>query len=477
MVEQSERPSGPYLLDDIRLHELVDFQNSAARIQRTDDAAAGSEWWLTQPAQAQRVEIVRNDVATVAIGGGSPTYAGGTDIAALRDREALGPERLLSTAAADHPHALPDTMLNGVPHHVVEFSWDGVACTLFINATTDLPSKVTWTEAYPYQLFLNAWGDVTSTLTFSAWSLEPNGLHFPREWTYERLGLPDAQLFFTQVAFNVAAAPAGFSIPQDIYDAHHGQLRALSQRPFPTGESVTKLAHGVELAASSWNVAFVDQPDGVVVVEAPIDPNYAKQAFAYARKRFHKPVKALVTTSDAWPHIAGVRQAVVENIPIYALDLNIAILKRIVAAPHRLHPDDLARADRAPVFHSVSAATTVGTGANRLVVIPYRTATAEREMYVWLPGRSLLYSSDLFAPHNGGGWFTPQYLDEAIAAYKRDGINPTTLWGMHYGPTPYATIVKALGVFLHGNKGAVFEDGNGAANVQGGRHLSISGES
>ncbi|MEO9169818.1 MAG: hypothetical protein ABI282_06280, partial [Candidatus Baltobacteraceae bacterium] len=63
---------------------------------------------------------------------------------------------------------------------------------------------------------------------------------------------------------------------------------------------------------------------------------------------------------------------------------------------------------------------------------------------VYFPGHRLLDTSDLFAPNGGGTWFTPQYLHEAIGAIQRYGISPLTIFGMHYGATPYATIVNVV---------------------------------
>lgn len=453
MVEQSERPAGPYFMEADQMRETIDFQTGFARIERVSQAYAGSDWWLAQPQQPTTVEIVNGDVASASSGTDAPRYAGGFDVDNVRDRVALGPERVLFTAeAARDLRALPDVTLHGVRHHVLAFTWNGSPVTLFINADTNLPWEVRWVKAYPYEIFLNAWGDVTTEVTFTAWSLEPNGVHFPREWTSSRVGLPDEQTFVTQLTFNAALPDGSMTVPADIYAAHHDRLRAIANRPFVTeGDAIANLADGIVLDSGSWNVGFVRQSDGIVVIEAPIDPNYAKQAFAFARQRFGLPVKAVITTSDSWPHLAGVRQAVAEGIPVYALDLNVPILQRQFAAPHAQHPDDLAQHPRSAILRPVSSATTIGTGANRLTIVPYRTITGERQMYVWFPERSLLYTSDLFAPNDSDGktWFTPQYLDEAIGSYSAHGITPATIWGMHYGPTPYSTIVEYVKSFLN----------------------------
>jgi hypothetical protein len=452
MVEQSERPTGPYFVDHYRTIESVDLDTVRVRTQSEDAGYAGPTWWLTQLRPYPSDVLVNGDVAG-AYDGKAWSYAGGSPVQFARERAAFGPERVLLTAerAAD-VRALPDVVLNGSPYHVVAFTHEGTPCTLTINARTNLPWSIRWTSAYPYYIFYNAWGDVTTTLTYNEWSLEPNGVHYPREWTYERVGLPDQQLSIVALAFN-GVRDTVLTLPTDLVTARAGKLRPLSAYPFPA-TAVKELALGVILTSGSWNVGFIRQDDGVVVIEAPISPEYSKAAFAFARSHFGLPVKAVITTSDSWPHIAGVRQAVAEGIPVYALDLNRPILERLIAAPHLQHPDDLARAPKTAQFHWITAPLDLGTGVNRLRIAPYRTATAERQMLVYLPQTHLLYTSDLFAPDDVAddgtirSWFTPQYLSEAVSAIDREGFTPMNIWGMHYGPVPYAAIQSALRNFL-----------------------------
>jgi hypothetical protein len=61
-----------------------------------------------------------------------------------------------------------------------------------------------------------------------------------------------------------------------------------------------------------------------------------------ARKRYPgTAVKAVLSTSDSWPHTGGVRFAVAEGLPVYILDLNQQLLDRTISAPHTLDPDAL----------------------------------------------------------------------------------------------------------------------------------------
>ncbi len=449
MVEQPERPSGPYFIDHFRVHEIRDLRERRTRIEQTDEAYAADQWWLQQPTQQPQVTIINNDVAAVPAKDGFAF--GGAFLTQQNDEQlAFAPERLLITAdAASDLQEEPDMVLHRVLHHVLQFTWQGAPCKLFINADTDFPWQVAFTRPYPYQVFLHAWGDVTTRITYSAWTLEPNGIAYPREWSFERVDLPDTRFAIVRLRFNVSLDSSLLTVPQAVYVAHHGKLRSIDDVPLGFGGSGPphELAPGITLYPGSWNVTFVKQQDGVIVIEAPLSPRYAQQAFDAARAMYGSPVKAVITTSDSWPHIAGVRQAVADGIPIYALDVNRPILERLIAAPHRMAPDDLQRHPTPAHFTLISKPASIGTGPNHLELVPYRTATGERQMMVYFPVRKLLYTSDLFASDGNGGWFTPEYLREAIGAIRREHLAPETIFGMHYSATAYHSVVDALRAF------------------------------
>jgi hypothetical protein len=448
MVEQSERPTGPYLLDHFALHEIEDLDGRRLWTDQQDQGYASNGWWLQKTTPDDTTTIVNGSIVALVGSNGKQQYAGSSGISLIQEQLALGPERLLLTAlSARDLRSLPDVTLHGMLHRVVAFTWNGVPCRLFINASTMLPWKLSYTRAYDDYIFYSPWGDVTTDVVFTEWSLERNGLHYPREWTYRRLGLPDQQISITSLRFNVPLDPAKMTVDPSIV-ASAPAPRRISRLRFG-GKSLRAVTLGPDFVQvpSSWNVEFVNQPDGVIVIEAPIGSNYAKQAFAFARSHFHKRIKGVITTSDSFPHIAGVRQAVAEGIPIYALDLNLPILRRLIAAPHHLLPDDLARAPRPAQIIAITGKTIVGSGVSSIEILPYRTATAERQMMVYMPAARLLYTSDLFSPDGNGGWFTPQYLSEFISTCHRYGISPNVIFGMHYPATKYDDVANWLNRF------------------------------
>jgi flavorubredoxin len=195
----------------------------------------------------------------------------------------------------------------------------------------------------------------------------------------------------------------------------------------------------------SWNVALIQQTDGIVILESPISSAYSAEVIAEARRRYPgQPIKGVITTSDSWPHIAGIRQYAAEGIPIYALDLNHPILQRFLAAPYTSKPDLLARAPRTAQFHLVGDKTEVGTGTNRIEIYPLRGETSERQMMVYLPGLHLLYGSDPFQQMPDGSYHVPQTVTELMGAVNRNHLSVSRFWMMHVGLTPWIDLTKAV---------------------------------
>ena len=443
MVEQSERPTGPFFIDHFKIHVVRDLDGKREQIVTTDEAYAADHWWQDQKPQSSIIAI--NGDVSAAWYNVKWNYGGRNALQESQERQAFAPERLLLTAdKSSDLRALRDVTLHGVRHHVLAFHWNGAPVSLYINADNNYPWQVSYTRPYPYQTFLNPWGDVPTTITYSAWSLEGNGMSYPREWTTTRLGLPDQQIFITSLTVNPQIDQADITISADVVKAHPRPV-AIDDNPLGLGGSGAPhdLAPGVFQYPGAWNIEFVRQNDGVVVIEAPWSTGYTKRALQAARAKYGMRVKAVITTSDSWPHIAGVRQAVAENIPIYALDLNVPILTRLVTAPRAMRPDDLQLHPHRAHFVVVSKPTAVGTGSNRIVIYPYRTVTGERQMMVYFPEHRLLYTSDLFSQDSGpNDWFTPQYLREAVSAIDRYGLAPKTIFGTHYDPVPYEAILQ-----------------------------------
>ena len=446
MLEQSERPEGPWFQDYGETIEVFDF--AGHRWWGSDRASgyASPAWWLQSPGfgepfvrwVAGRYSAYRQDTIVRA--------GGGAMLQDADDELTYWPSRAL-LAALDAPDLAraPDVMARGYRHHVVRFTHDRRPVRIVLSGYTALPTAIEVDDARPTDTFWYVWGDFVTRYEFSMWTLEPNGVRAPRELTWTRNGLPDETRSIMALTFDVPTPDSLFAIDsatRAAFDARHRS--SLDDVPLRTA-GAEDVVPGVTFIPGSWNVSLVAEPNGIVVLESPISAGYSRQVLAEAAKRYPgRPVIGMITTSDSWPHIGGVREYVARGIPVYALDLNVPILTRAIRAVHRTLPDSLARAPRAPIWRVVTAPVTVGSGPTRIQIVPYRSETGERQMMVYFPEHRLLYTSDLFAPTDSTHFFTPEYLREAVDAVRANHLDVERCFGMHYGPMPWATVVNAL---------------------------------
>src|SRR5215471_9645775 len=363
-LEQSERPEGPWLVNYTQFSEVRDYRQNRLR-RTTKDTNILSPEGSPNP-------------ALVVVGGSAAMQAGdrsfpasATQYAEAEEALSLSPERVLLTALDSKDlHNERDSSLQGSAQHVIGFTWRDATIRIFVNIATEMPTAVEYVRAYPGSFFWGVWGDVTTRIYFSLWMLEPGGLRYPRQLDVERNG--NSYQTFTITALNLKPAIGEdmFSIPSAVKKAYEANSRrAIDDLPLGSpARPAAELAPGVVQIPGNWNVTLVRQTDGVVIIEAPISSGYSEKVIAEANRRFPgSPVKAVISTSDAWPHIGGVREYASRSIPIYALDLNKPILDRLISSSHRSKPDALERAHKTkPRFQIVSAKTEIGSGPNRL---------------------------------------------------------------------------------------------------------------
>ena len=440
MLEQSERPEGPHLVAYDEVKELRDLQNNRLR----------------QTTQGRRFDSKKGNPLTMVVADGVAAVDFNNQLrpftmAQAQDAEewlALGPERILLHALdAKDLKGERDLMLQSVPHRVVAFTWQGAPVRLFLNAHTSLPTAVELTRAHPYDTFWSVWGDVASRTYFSLWTLEPGGLRYPRQWDNERNGQRYRTLTITDLKFNVEVPASLFTIPDNVRQmfAERGRTKIDDLPLGMPNQQPAEVVKDFVQVRGRWHVALIKQADGVVILEAPISSGYSAKVIAEAEKRFPGvPIKAAVSTSDAFPHLAGVREYAARGIPLYVLDANLPIIKRLLDAPFRSQPDRLARQPRKAELRVVNRKTVIGAGENRLELYPIRTESGERMLMVYAPQHRLLYGSDLVQKMPNGTFFMPQYLSEVADAVAREKLDVERIFAMHSAPLAWSEIQAAI---------------------------------
>ncbi len=440
--EQSERPEGPWVLTFYDFTDVRNFDADAVRRTSRVRGYSAADWVGSKDWDPESTTLIVNGVA-FRRGSGELQPAGTPwDLGALPI--GLDPEHVV-IAALDARDARDeaDVTLDGYAHHVVSFTYGGAQVKLILNAPSALPKAVEITCARPYDTYWAPWGDVTQRVTFGIWTVETGGLRFPRLWDFSTGGQPDGTVEITRVKVNPGVAPDDFAIPADLRQSAIVNRKPVTDAPFGSSRRpAQELAPGIFQVPGSWDVVEVRQPDGVAVLEGPLTSSYSVKVLDDVKTRLGAKVKAVITTSDAWPHIGGLREYAARGIPVLALDLNVPILERLFAARYATFPDTLAKSPRAPVIRKISTRTVVGAGPTRMELIPYRTASGERQMMVYFPEYRLLYTSDLFTIRLPLV-FLPQQVAEAVQAVEREHLAVDRAFGMHYDALPWQTVVES----------------------------------
>src|SRR5262249_37234056 len=155
---------------------------------------------------------------------------------------------------------------------------------------------------------------------YSIWTLEPGGLRLPHQFDVERNGLPFKTETISALELNPKLDAGDFTISDEVKKAFEARGKRFTN-DIPLGRPdrpATEVARNLVQLPGLWNVALIRQVAGTVILEAPISWGYSAKVIAEAEKRFpNLPVKAVISTSDSWPHLGGLREYTASGIPAY----------------------------------------------------------------------------------------------------------------------------------------------------------------
>jgi len=441
LMEQSYRQA-PFITSYERGQITLDLASQRALVIQK------LTWPEADPNQAESEStiIIGPDGGVIHTNGGD-FPAPGSALDEFRQGFALGPARILLTASASPDlHFEPPEVLRETSHSVVAFSWQKIPVRILLNQYNHLPGAVETTREF--HDFWYFWGDVRQRIYFDNFQLN-HGITFPTNEVEERNGAVWQSTQALNVEFNVPLDEKSFAM--DPKAVHQSAASPGWNRPFQRAGKSTPLSSGVDLYPGAWNSTIVKQPDGVVILEAPISGLYTEGVIEEAKSKYPGvPIKAVLSTSDSWPHTGGVRAAVAQNIPVYILDLNRPLLDKMMAAPHTLDPDALQNSKdkgtaRAPEWEIVSGKLVVGTGENRMELYPVRGTSTERQYMVYFPESRILYASDTLALNEDGTLYDPELMQEVAQAVQRENLQVATVFAMHQGPLPWVQVLTLLG--------------------------------
>lgn len=355
-----------------------------------------------------------------------------------------GPEYLLRKAQRSGAKFDKMIELEGVNHYQLSFTENGIGNKIFINASTGLISEAHVDTYTPYGYFFSLWGKYTTRIQYSLYSLNKHNLIYPLQWDVYRTGQLWKKISINEIEFLKAVNDTLFVIPADIQKARVGKEYA-NKTNLPVTK-VIEVAKGIYVIPGYWFTGWIEQEDGIVVLEAPISTGYSVQLMNEIKKRYpSKKIKSVIVSSDAWPHLAGIREYISENIPVYTNKLNKGILDRIAASDFSPQPDRQQLKKAKPDYRLVDKQLLLDDKVLPVQIIPIQGEAGERMVAVYFPKQKVLYASDLIQRnHNNSGFFFIEYLAEVKAVVDRNKLDVEKVYAMHMAPVAWKEIEAAL---------------------------------
>lgn len=446
LVENDHPLTPPFLtrsIDDVRRAWAFD-----RRLQRVDT--------LGNAAPVSTVFLVDDQSITLSGAGNTRKRLIGFATPSWMTRDPIGALRLARSAPDLTMER--DVMDHGTLQHVVAFHDGKFPVRILISSATLLPTATEATIALddqhvPEAIAWNALGDLVERTEYINWSFV-GGIRYPLQQDELRNGDLYRSLTISSVKVGVAIDTAEAALkPEERLSPSSVQEFGPATRvpgPYPD-KPISEIAPGIIQIPNSWYTTIVRQADGLVIIDAPISAGYSKAVLAEAARRFPgMRVKALISSTGFFWHAAGVREYAARGIPIYPEARNVAVVKRMLAAPHRLVPDTLARVGlaRSKVI-AITGATRIGTGGNAITIYPVTMATQPMLMSYVADAR-LLHTGEMVQPLGpGGSILFPESLIELSDTVRARHLVVERMIGMHMSPTPWTAVdatLRAAGV-------------------------------
>jgi glyoxylase-like metal-dependent hydrolase (beta-lactamase superfamily II) len=319
----------------------------------------------------------------------------------------------------------------GEPHDGARYAAGPDTLDLYFDRRSGLP-VVTVTVADDPIL-----GDRRTESWLTRWQ-ETTGVRFARQYDVYVNGRLNTHSVFTAVTVNPELPDSLFAIPDSIA----ARAQRATPVPPPPVVALVELAPGVWRAeGGSHHSLVVEQPDRLVVVEAPLNSRRSQAVLDTLRARFPaKPVGMVVSTHHHWDHAGGLRAYLAEGIPVVTANGNVAFVRNIGSAPKSVAPDALSRQARPLRVQAVDDSLVIGSGTGRVVVHRLPTAHVEGMLAAYVPEAHILFTSDVLSP---GATLAPAGSKEIVAFVKARGITVERVAGGHGGIANWADVEQA----------------------------------
>ncbi len=357
---------------------VIDPGNGRMRVQQLRTAQF---LFANSPIQRQDMGL-DGDVAYNVGMDGTPARAS-ADAARDRHIEMLHNPIAIVRAALDQPNTTVSGLRTAQNQQIVEITTaKGEKLTLAIDATTKLPTRVT-------SMADNAnMGDVAIDTAFTDYE-DVGGVKLPKHYTTKM----DKYLQFDlAVTKNTVDAAADLAAPAAVASAPVPPPPAIVVTAEPAGKGIWWLAG----SGNHRSVVF-EFENHLTLFEVPLNEARSKAVIDKARTLSSKPLTQVVVSHHHFDHSGGIRVAVAEGLTIITYKDNEEFFKDLIARPHTIVPDELAKAPRPLKLVTVDDQMTMKDAAMEVQLYHLRDNPREgTNLFAYVPRDRILVQADLY---------------------------------------------------------------------------------
>jgi glyoxylase-like metal-dependent hydrolase (beta-lactamase superfamily II) len=347
-------------------------------------------------------------------------------------------------------------VLDGNLHHLVVLEDDIHPITLYVSAATGFISKLTTRENDP------VFSDVDVEAFFYGWQPVTGGDLLAPSQVY--LAVNEVVLHIetrTAVEMNPAFPSDNFALPDGASPTYEAELAERGRRQaqhhqhfsgfgipqdgYLSYVEATETGPGVFfLTGGSHNSMAVEQASGVVIFDAPNNPERGEAILDWVETQFPgKPVTHVVVSHFHGDHTAGLRAFVAAGATVVVGEGSAAHYREIFSRPRTILPDTLEASPTAAHIVEVPAggAVTLADATNPVDVHSVYSWHAYDFLVPYLPDDEAVFIVDVYSPGLGVNALSAQVFQEIDTTL---GLTVSNVYGGHGGTTTWALFESEL---------------------------------